>query len=391
VLLAATVSAYAQATIGLDSPPERAALLDLKSQAPDGDNVTSNQGGFILPRVKLVNPETFEPFISTSGADWQSETSRAELKRLHTGLQVYNLTANDDFKPGVYFWNGSRWNALTPDAPPLIPDNGLSKSGNEIQLGGMLTRATTLTSGSHSLLLEAGGTGKVSIGTEPVSASALLEVNATNKGFLLPRVALSSNTDNTSIPNPATGLIAYNTATPGNGTITPGLVTWDGTKWLKMVTEIPKVEGSTVQRSNLVPSMVTTTAGTQTNPAGILLNFGSLVIPEDGSYAFSFRIYGKTTGTGSAGSGTNMSKGAYFISLWGAETTPKDVAEIDLIVYTNNLYSQTYTIVMAGSFTKGETPTFRLSHFSSGGSQPWVLTGGTDMAANRTSMVWWKL
>jgi hypothetical protein len=303
-------------------------------------------------------------------------------------MQVYNLTANNDFKQGIYFWNGSRWNAVIPDAPPLIADNGLSKSGNEIQLGGTLTRATTLTSGSHSLLLEAGGGGKVSIGTAPVSASALLEVNATNKGFLLPRVALSSNTDNTRIPNPATGLIAYNTATPGNGTITPGLVTWDGTKGLKMVTEIPKVEGSMVQRSNLLPAEVWTTVGSADDSGGAQLDFGSIVIPEDGSYAFSFRLYGKTTGTGSAGSGVNMRKSAYFLTMRVGETW-KDAAEIDLVVYTSNLYVQTYTVVLAGSFTKGQTPTFKLSHHPSDLS--WQLIGGTNMAANRTSMIWWKL
>jgi hypothetical protein len=387
VLLVAMMPVYAQVTIGSGNPPERAALLDLKTQTPDGDNVTSDQGGFVLPRVKLVDPETFEPFILTTDAGWQSPTSRDELKRLHTGLQVYNLTANNDFKPGIYFWDGSRWKAVTPDDPSLIAFNGLSKNGNELLLGGTLSQATTLTSGAHNLLLNAQGAGKVSIGSTPVSPSALLEVNTTNKGFLLPRVALASNTDALTIPAPATGLIAYNTAT--NATITPGLVSWDGTRWLKMVTEIPKVEGSTVQRANLIPSSLSTLVGSQDGSGGVLLNFGPLTIPEDGSYAFSFRLYGFAMGDGTAGATVNMRKSAYFFSLWSGATL-KDIAEIDLVVYTESELSQTYTIVMAGSFSKGDTPTFKLSHYYEG-EKAWRLIGGTDMAANRTSMVWWKL
>ena len=51
------------------------------------------------------------------------------------------------------------------------------------------------------------------IGTTTPHASAKLEVNATDKGFLPPRVTLTSSSDNSTIPNPATGLLVYNTGT----------------------------------------------------------------------------------------------------------------------------------------------------------------------------------
>ena len=51
-------------------------------------------------------------------------------------------------------------------------------------------------------------------------ASAMLDVSATNKGLLIPRVSLSSTTDNTTVPTPTTSLLVYNTnvsITNGNG------------------------------------------------------------------------------------------------------------------------------------------------------------------------------
>ena len=53
------------------------------------------------------------------------------------------------------------------------------------------------------------------IGTTTPNASAKLEVYATNKGFLPPRIALTATTDASTIASPAAGLLIYNTATAG--------------------------------------------------------------------------------------------------------------------------------------------------------------------------------
>ena len=66
--------------------------------------------------------------------------------------------------------------------------------------------------------------GNVGIGTTIPNASAQLEVTATNKGLLPPRIALTGPTDVTTIPNPAVGLMVYNTTTGK-------LNIWDGTRW----------------------------------------------------------------------------------------------------------------------------------------------------------------
>jgi hypothetical protein len=58
-------------------------------------------------------------------------------------------------------------------------------------------------------------------------ASAMLDIEATNKGLLVPRVALTGTTDATTILTPATSLLVYNTATAGG--INPGYYYNSGT------------------------------------------------------------------------------------------------------------------------------------------------------------------
>ena len=62
-------------------------------------------------------------------------------------------------------------------------------------------------------------------------ASAGLDVSFTNKGVLIPRVALTSATDNTTISSPATSLLVYNT---GTGGLSPaGYYYWNGSQWVQ--------------------------------------------------------------------------------------------------------------------------------------------------------------
>jgi hypothetical protein len=66
--------------------------------------------------------------------------------------------------------------------------------------------------------------------TVPASG-AMLDVKDTHKGFLPPRVSLSSVTDVVTIPSPATGLLVYNTnasITGGSGT---GYFYFNGSQW----------------------------------------------------------------------------------------------------------------------------------------------------------------
>lgn len=78
---------------------------------------------------------------------------------------------------------------------------------------------------------------QVGIGTVTPNASAQLEVSSNNKGFLPPRVALTSTNVASPVTNPAPGLLIYNTATSG-GTptnVSPGYYYWNGSRWYPIV------------------------------------------------------------------------------------------------------------------------------------------------------------
>jgi hypothetical protein len=72
------------------------------------------------------------------------------------------------------------------------------------------------------------------ISTTAPDASAKLDVFSTNKGFLPPRITLTSLTDNTTIPNPATGLLVYNTG--NNVGLVAGYYYWNGSSWATIAT-----------------------------------------------------------------------------------------------------------------------------------------------------------
>jgi len=66
---------------------------------------------------------------------------------------------------------------------------------------------------------------------------AMLEIQATDKGFLLPRVALVTLTSASPLENHVAGMVVYNTATVAAAGIAPGLYHNDGAKWAKLVNE----------------------------------------------------------------------------------------------------------------------------------------------------------
>ena len=77
----------------------------------------------------------------------------------------------------------------------------------------------------------------ISVNTSGAAAdpSALLDVAAANKGFLIPRVTLTGTTDVATIAGTeATSLLVYNTASVSD--VSPGFYYWDGGKWVKIIT-----------------------------------------------------------------------------------------------------------------------------------------------------------
>jgi hypothetical protein len=102
------------------------------------------------------------------------------------------------------------------------------------------------------------------IGTTTPHASAKLDVSATNKGFLPPRIALSSTTDVATITSPATGLVVYNTNSAGSSpnAVVPGYYYWDGIKWNGLVDQ-----GALQSFSGYVPNYAQSNASSVTKSA----------------------------------------------------------------------------------------------------------------------------
>ena len=104
---------------------------------------------------------------------------------------------------------------------------------------------------------------QVKIGNNPmtINANAILELESTNKGLLMPRVALSSTTLTTPLSAFVEGMTVYNTNTLND--VTPGIYYSDGTKWIKQ-----GGEGTQLLKSVIIATdgqNTFTTPGTITN------------------------------------------------------------------------------------------------------------------------------
>jgi hypothetical protein len=87
---------------------------------------------------------------------------------------------------------------------------------------------------SSLLIFNVGFSQNVGIGTSTPATSAALDVSGTNKGFLLPRISLKTEFDKTTVPSPAPALLVYNTN--NNLPDSAGFYYWNGSKWLKILT-----------------------------------------------------------------------------------------------------------------------------------------------------------
>jgi hypothetical protein len=80
---------------------------------------------------------------------------------------------------------------------------------------------------------------QVGIGTTNPDPGSVLDIKSTDKGILIPRVALTATNSQLPItPAAVEGMMVYNTATAGTSPniVTPGFYFWDGTLWMRVAT-----------------------------------------------------------------------------------------------------------------------------------------------------------
>lgn len=135
------------------------------------------------------------------------------------------------------------------------------------------------------------------------NASAMLDIESSNKGLLIPRIALTSTSDATTIPSPATSLLVYNTTTTGgmtegfyynagtagtpvwtkfattslgNGTAAGNTIYWNGSAWV--------VNSANIYNNGANVGIGTTTPAYKlTIPSGSTFGYG------DGTTTYSSR------------------------------------------------------------------------------------------------------
>ena len=77
---------------------------------------------------------------------------------------------------------------------------------------------------------------QVGIGTENPNPSSQLDIQSSDRGILIPRIALTSITDQTSITaGNVESLLVYNSTT--NNTLSPGYYYWFNGKWQRFTSD----------------------------------------------------------------------------------------------------------------------------------------------------------
>lgn len=151
------------------------------------------------------------------------------------------------------------------------------------------------------------GFSQTGIGTSTPNASAKLDVFSDNKGFLPPRVTLTSSTDNSTISNPAIGLLVYNTG--NNASIVAGYYYWNGSSWATIATaqgsgvsaSFMRGSRSTAQTSNLTAnSLVAFTQVDYSSGQDISLNntTGQITLAAGRTYRLLGHVPSFTSGSG---------------------------------------------------------------------------------------------
>ncbi len=176
------------------------------------------------------------------------------------------------------------------------------------------------------------------IGTTTPDASAKLEVSATNKGFLPPRVTLTSVTDATTIPSPATGLLVYNIGSVG---LQSGYYYWNGSSWATIATS--SIAGSGVVASDLVKlyqEAYSTTAGKASSSDGY-----SFTVPVSGRYEFNFNCTGWNSNGGTVKLTFNVRQGTTVLASDYHQSISSNVwAEYEGRVEVNLTAGTTYNV-----------------------------------------------
>jgi hypothetical protein len=155
-----TMKTNAQVTIGSDTTPNTTLEVVGKASSTTAD-------GVMMPRLTGDELAAKDNMYGTNQTSAMVYITAAVTS---SSAKTQNVTA-----AGYYYFDGTVWQAAKGNGATVTADNGLTKTADNVQLGGKLEQKTEIAQEGYNLYTK--GTGKVSVGAEPTSGSAKFEVN----------------------------------------------------------------------------------------------------------------------------------------------------------------------------------------------------------------------
>lgn len=215
----------------------------------------------------------------------------------------------------------------------------------------------------------------LSLGEIPQS-NMQLALNDKNKAFLPNKVALTSQLDVNTVPNPVRGMIVYNTSNvSGTNGLIPGIYVYEDNTWKLLFTE----EMKRLQTRNLVTEAVTPVCTAANYNCALKLDFGDdIIIPETGAYGVGVTLLLKTNVAV-----TDPARQVVYLWLMSGDT-PIDSAELNMTGFVGSgSIGATYTVFLGGKFNVGDILNLRIANYS-GSPNSYVFP-------SKTNMVYWRL
>jgi microcystin-dependent protein len=214
-----------------------------------------------------------------------------------------------------------------------------------------------------SLLLVFGSNAQVKIGDNhtTVNANSLLELESTNKGLLLPRIALVSTTNPSPLSAHIAGMIVFNTNIIND--VSAGLYINNGTSWVALAVAINPIGSVITMTENTIPTGYLYCNGqavSRTTYAGLFALIGTKYGTGDGSTTFNvpdFRGYflrGQNDGSGNdpnASTRTNSGNGTTgdAVGTKQDDATAINGLKVKSFLWDNGLWHNDNTTVAMGA------------------------------------------
>ncbi|WP_428069935.1 hypothetical protein [Chryseobacterium gambrini] len=199
-----TFSQVGNVGINTSSPQ---ATLDIRGKNDTGSSGSSVPGtvnandGILVPRVNS---------LAASGST--------------NGQLVYLVADAGTFTKGFHYWNGSVWAKL--GATNIYDNNGTIGAGRTVAI------TDHVNFDSNTFVID-GTNNNIGIGTQTPNTNSILDLSSSDKGILIPRVNLTSSTQDlngdgdTNVANQPEGLLVFNSGS----TLEKGYYFWNGTEW----------------------------------------------------------------------------------------------------------------------------------------------------------------